>query len=74
MGNCINKVLLKKAFDAGRDFEHYLNPYNGKPKKEDILSFTKWFNRLSKSKIQIGNCEDFYNISSYNKLTKKLKL
>ena len=41
----MNKELLKKAFDAGREYQLTINPYNGKPMREWAVSFTKWYNK-----------------------------
>jgi hypothetical protein len=38
------KKLLKGAFEAGRDYQYTINPYNGKPNDKRIPSFTKWYN------------------------------
>ena len=40
------KQILKMAFDAGRDYQYQINPYNGKPMNDDALSFTKWYNNV----------------------------
>lgn len=39
------KQLLKEAFDAGRDYQYTINPYNGKPLNDKYPSFTKWYNK-----------------------------
>ena len=44
----MDKELLKKAFEAGRDYQYSINPYSGKPNDDKALSFTKWYNRLVK--------------------------
>ena len=45
------KQLLKKAFEAGRDYEYCANPYRGKPASDDPTpSFTKWYNSEVKGK------------------------
>ena len=44
----MDKELLKKAFEAGRDYQYSINPYSGKPNNDKVLSFTKWYNNLVK--------------------------
>ena len=44
----MTKNLLKKAFEAGRDYQYNINPYSGKPNNDKVLSFTKWYNTLVK--------------------------
>ena len=44
----MDKELLKKAFEAGRDYQYSINPYSGKPNNDKALSFTKWYNKLVK--------------------------
>ena len=44
----MDKELLKKAFEAGRDYQYSINPYSGKPDNDKALSFTKWHNKLVK--------------------------
>jgi hypothetical protein len=44
----IKKELLKKAFEAGRDYEYSINPYSGKPNNNKVISFTKWYNKFVK--------------------------
>lgn len=38
---CI-KLLLKKAFAAGRAYQYGINPYNGKAKNNQAPNFTQW--------------------------------
>jgi hypothetical protein len=42
----MDKELLKKAFEAGRDYQYNINPYSGKPNNDKALSFTKWHSKL----------------------------
>jgi hypothetical protein len=44
----MDKELLKKAFEAGRDYQYNIDPYSGKPNNDKALSFTKWYNKLVK--------------------------
>lgn len=45
------KELLKEAFNAGRDYQYTINPYNGKPDMfSNKPSFTKWYNSKLKKK------------------------
>lgn len=44
----MDKEILKKAFEAGRDYQYSINPYSGKPDNNKALSFTKWYNELVK--------------------------
>jgi hypothetical protein len=45
-----NRELLKKAFEAGLEYQGNINAYSGKPKNDIIPSFTKWYNDLVKEK------------------------
>jgi hypothetical protein len=47
----MDKELLKKAFEAGRDYQYNINPYSGKPNNDKALSFTKWYNKLVKNNL-----------------------
>lgn len=49
------KQLLKEAFDAGRDYQYTINPYNGKPLNDKYPSFTKWYNKKTKSLLTSFN-------------------
>lgn len=47
----MDKQLLKKAFEAGRDYQYSINPYSGVPNNDKALSFTKWYNKLVKNDL-----------------------
>ena len=73
----MDKEILKKAFEAGRDYQYSINPYSGKPDNDKALSFTKWHNKLVKKLTLQGVSqlrellkayEMFVNKDAYNKL------
>jgi hypothetical protein len=47
----MDKELLRKAFEAGRDYQYTINPYTGKPSVNTYNpTFPQWYNELIKTK------------------------
>ena len=55
--------LLREAFEAGRDYQYNINPYNNKP-IGDALSFTKWYNKLKNLDPEFNDIvnKEFWNL------------